>query len=152
MSLLAIDVGGAALKCADGQGFALSRPYPLWKSPSGLADALRELLIAAPVCERVFATMTGELADCFATKADGVARICAALTTACAPRPLRIYLTDGTAVSAEEACERPLAAAASNWHALARFAGRFAPAGFGLLPPAISSKPVPAPDSSLPAC
>jgi probable H4MPT-linked C1 transfer pathway protein len=33
-----------------------------------------------------------------------------------------IYLVDGTIVSPEEAVQRPLAAAASNWHAVARLA------------------------------
>lgn len=133
MSLIAIDVGGAGLKASDGCGFAVSRGFALWKNPSGLTAALATLLADAPECDRVFATMTGELADCFSTKAEGVAQICAALTGAVGSRLLRIYLTDGTVVSAEEACERPLAAAASNWHVLARFAGRFVPQGTGLL-------------------
>jgi probable H4MPT-linked C1 transfer pathway protein len=133
MSLLAIDVGGAGLKASDGAGFAVATPFPLWKDPQGLAAALGVIVEAAPACDQVFATMTGELADCFATKAEGVAHICAALGVAAGTRNLRIYLTDGTCVGAEEACERPLAAAASNWHVLARFAGRFAPTGAGLL-------------------
>ena len=114
MSLLAIDVGGAGLKCSDGGGYAASRPFALWKNPRGLTKELTAMIATAPSCEHVYATMTGELADCFATKAEGVAHICAALLEAAGPRTLRIYLTDGTVVSAEEACERPLAAAASS--------------------------------------
>lgn len=133
MSLLAIDVGGAGLKASNGEQFSHSQAFPLWKNRDGLAHALTAIVDAGPPCERVFATMTGELADCYATKAEGVAHICAALVAAVRGRPLRIYLTDGATVSAEEACERPLAAAASNWHVLARFAGRYAPSGAGLL-------------------
>jgi len=133
MTLLALDVGGAGLKASDGAGFALSQAFPLWKNPNGLPDALQSIVEAAPSCDRVFATMTGELADCYATKAEGVAHICASLVVAVGTRTLRIYMTDGTAVSAEEACERPLGAAASNWHVLARYAGRFVPHGAGLL-------------------
>lgn len=133
MTLLAIDIGGAALKAADGVGFTATRPFELWKRPQELSAALAALVASAPVSDRIFATMTGELADCFATKGEGVAQICSSLLAAASSRTLRIYLTDGSTVSAEEACERPLAAAASNWHVLARFAGRFASPGAGLL-------------------
>jgi len=134
MTDLALDVGGANLKAADGAGFAVSREFPLWRTPERLASALADLIAAAPpATDRFVATMTGELADCYETKAQGVAAIIAALTTAVAGRKLRIYLTDGSFVAPDEAISRPLAAAASNWHALARFAARFLPAGDGLL-------------------
>ena len=42
----------------------------------------------APRAERLAATMTGELADCFATKAEGVGAIVAALEDVAADRPL----------------------------------------------------------------
>jgi probable H4MPT-linked C1 transfer pathway protein len=44
-----------------------------------------------------------------------------------------VYLTDGRLASLADAADAPMLAAASNWHALARFAGRFAPHGRGLL-------------------
>jgi probable H4MPT-linked C1 transfer pathway protein len=134
MSFLALDVGGANLKAADGVGFALSHDFALWRTPERLADALADLIAAAPQdTDRFVATMTGELADCYETKAQGVTAIVAALGIATAGRELRIYLTDGTFVSPAEAIARPLAAAASNWHALARFAARFLSTGDGLL-------------------
>jgi probable H4MPT-linked C1 transfer pathway protein len=70
--------------------------------------------------------MTGELCDCFATKAEGVRSIIDALLAAADGRPASIYLTDGQFAGPEIACERPLLAAASNWRALAAFAVRFA--------------------------
>jgi len=133
MPLLALDVGGANLKAADGLGFALCHEFPLWRTPQGLSAALANLIAAAPAARRIVATMTGELADCYETKAHGVAAIVAALTTAAGGRDLRIYLTDGSFAAPEVALARPLAAAASNWHALARFAARFLPGGEGLL-------------------
>lgn len=133
MRVLAADVGGAALKISDGASFARSQAFELWKHPRDLPAALARLVDGAPSAERVFATMTGELADCFSTKAEGVAHICAALDQVFREQTLRIYTTDGSVVSTEEACDRPLAAAASNWHVLARFAGRFAVQGAGLL-------------------
>jgi len=98
-----------------------------------IGDALAQLIARAPAAERVVATMTGELADCYRTKTEGVRSILDALATATGGRRARVYLTDGSLVSLDEARAEPLRAAASNWHALARFAGRFVPVGSGLL-------------------
>lgn len=132
-ALLALDIGGANLKAADGQGFALSHSFALWKSPNRLAEALMGLLQKAPPAKALVATMTGELADCYLTKADGVRAILRALSEVAAGRPLSVYLTDGEFVSAAEAAERPLAAASSNWRAVAQFSARYLPDGNGLL-------------------
>jgi probable H4MPT-linked C1 transfer pathway protein len=131
--ILGVDIGGANLKAADGRGFAASRYFPLWREPAGLADALHDLLRDAPQRTAIAATMTGELADCFTTKAEGVRTIVQALICAASDRPVYLYLTDGRLVLPEVALESPLAAAAANWHALARFAGRHAPTGRGLV-------------------
>ena len=133
MTILALDVGGANLKIADGAGYAAGVPFPLWKAPDRLSAALRELIRAAPPAERFVATMTGELADCFETKAEGMRAITGALVEGTAGRDLRIYLTDGSFVPPAIAIARPLEAAASNWHALARFAARYIRTGNGLL-------------------
>src|SRR5688500_4555437 len=133
LMLLALDIGGANLKAADGRGFADVRYFPLWRQPEGLAAALAALLAAAPSHNVVVATMTGELADCYATKVKGVAAIVAALREAAAGRDAWVYLTDGRFVPPSEARAHPLLAAAANWHALARFAGRFARRGAALL-------------------
>ncbi|HWB00423.1 MAG TPA: hydantoinase/oxoprolinase family protein [Pirellulales bacterium] len=125
MSVLALDIGGANLKIADGGGFASSRSFALWRHPERLGSELSDLIAIAPPARRIVATMTGELADCFATKADGVRAIVEALLTAAGDSEVRIYLTDGSLVSTDEAIRRPLEAAASNWHALANFTARF---------------------------
>lgn len=123
---LAFDVGGANIKLATTDGFTASRPFALWKYPDRLAQELTSLIDIAPSCDRIAATMTGELADCFATKQEGVEAIIGALTQSAAGRPVSIYLTDGTFVTTEEARGLPLLAAASNWHALASYATRLA--------------------------
>ncbi|HVX14680.1 MAG TPA: hydantoinase/oxoprolinase family protein [Pirellulales bacterium] len=133
MNVLAFDIGGANLKAADGCGFSASRPFPLWQRPADLADALSALVADAPPAEMIVATMTGELADCFETKAQGVAHILAAVQRCAADRPVRVYLVDGSFVSTDAANQRPLLAAASNWHVLARFAARFCEQNVGLL-------------------
>ncbi len=133
MKWLALDIGGANLKAADGEGFAVSHPFPMWESPRQLVDALRSLVSLQPKVDHVAATMTGELADCFTTKIQGVTYILQALTTAADGRHTRVYLTNGKLVSLQTAMRQPLLAAASNWHALANFAGRYAPEGTALL-------------------
>ncbi len=123
---LGLDIGGANLKAADGLGFAVSRPFALWQRPDKLPEALGDLLAACPAADALAVTMTGELADCFASKAEGVAAILGAVRAVSGRRAVRVYLTDGRLASRDEAALRPLEAAASNWHALARFASRFA--------------------------
>jgi hypothetical protein len=69
--------------------------------------------------------MTGELADCFDTKAAGVKFILDALQRGADGRHTRVYLSDGSLVTPQVAKSRPAFVAAANWHALARFATRF---------------------------
>jgi probable H4MPT-linked C1 transfer pathway protein len=133
MKWLALDIGGANLKAADGEGFAASHPFPMWENPRQLVDALRALVSLKPKVDHIAATMTGELADCFTTKIQGVTYILQSLTTAADGRHTRVYLTNGKLVSLQTAMKHPLLAAASNWHALANFAGRYAPEGTALL-------------------
>jgi probable H4MPT-linked C1 transfer pathway protein len=133
MKWLAIDIGGANLKAADGEGFAISESFPLWQHPTKLAEALRSIISLVPKVDHVAATMTGELADCFATKTEGVNAILSAVETAADHRHTRVYLTNGHLVSLPVARRQPLLAAASNWHVLARFAGRYASKGPSML-------------------
>lgn len=133
MSWLGVDIGGANLKVADGQDFASSVPFPLWKQPEQLEGALRELLAAAPDHDNIAVTITGELADCYQTKAEGITAIVDAMTAASERSECFFYQTTGSLVSADEAKASPLLTAASNWHALASLAGRVAPSGHALL-------------------
>lgn len=133
MKWLAFDIGGANLKAADGEGFAVSQPFPMWENSRQLVDALRGLVALVPRVSHVASTMTGELADCFHSKPQGVAYILNAVSVAADGRHTRVYLTNGRLVSLQTALKQPLLAAASNWHALAKFAGRYVPEGVGLL-------------------
>jgi probable H4MPT-linked C1 transfer pathway protein len=133
MKWMALDIGGANLKAADGAGFAVSHPFPMWENPRQLTDALRAMISLVPKVDHIAATMTGELADCFTTKAEGVKFILSALQVAADGRHTRVYLTNGKLVSLQTATRQPLLAASSNWHALASFAGRYMPEGSGLL-------------------
>jgi probable H4MPT-linked C1 transfer pathway protein len=133
MKFLAFDIGGANLKMADGLGFAASRSFALWRRPAELAQELRTLLAEAPPCDHLLVTMTGELADCFSSRTEGVRSILQAVETAADGRHTRVYRSDGKLVTPQIALREPLLASAANWHALARFCGRFVPAGPGLV-------------------
>jgi probable H4MPT-linked C1 transfer pathway protein len=130
---LGLDVGGANLKAAHSDGSARSHPFPLWKGPAALPDALRDLLRDWPPYDLLAVTMTGELCDCFATKREGVLAILDAVGAVAGSTPVRIWLTDGRLVDLAAARAAPLPAAAANWLALATFAGRFAPRGPALV-------------------
>jgi probable H4MPT-linked C1 transfer pathway protein len=133
MRFLALDIGGANIKAADGQGYAASYPFALWRQSATLAHELRMIISEAPPCDRLAITMTGELADCFATKAEGVKHILTAVAAGSDNRHTRVYLSDGRLVTPQVAMTLPQLASASNWHALARFAGRFFERGVALL-------------------
>ena len=126
MRWLAFDIGGANLKVADGQGYAVSAAFPLWKEPGKLTDVLREAINQAPRSDHLAVTMTGELADCFATKQDGVKFILGSVQAAAGDRGIRVYLSNGSLVDPHLVLQDPLRGAATNWHALARYAGRYA--------------------------
>jgi len=132
-SWIAVDIGGANLKIADGQRLASSQAFSVWQHPDQLATALAELLAKAPSVQKIAVTMTAELADCFATKAEGVCHVLDAVEQAASGRQVAVYLCDGRLVDADIARQQPLLAAASNWHALAAFAVRFCKGKPGLL-------------------
>jgi probable H4MPT-linked C1 transfer pathway protein len=133
MNWLALDIGGANIKVADGQGYAHSYPFALWREQGRLAHEVRTAISEAPRASHLAVTMTGELADCFESKAAGVRYILEAVQEGADNRHSRVYLVDGRLVTPQVAISLPQLVAASNWHALARFAGRYAASGTALL-------------------
>jgi probable H4MPT-linked C1 transfer pathway protein len=126
MNIVGLDIGGANLKAADGRGAALQRPFPLWKNPDLLGREIVALLNPFGRPEILALTMTGELCDCFSSKAEGVATLIAAVERAMPRVPLRVWTTDGVFQTPHVVALDPLRAAAANWLALATFAGRLA--------------------------
>jgi hypothetical protein len=120
------------------------KPFPLWREPAGLAGALRDVAARFGAASAMAITMTGELADCFATKREGVVSILDAFRAAFPGAVLWVYGVDGRFRSVEAASRRPLAVAAANWMASATLVAR-------TFPDALSSMPaVPRPTSSDP--
>lgn len=125
MRVLGLDIGGANLKAACSDGRSVSRPFAIWKYPERLAAQIQAMEYEQLPGTDVFAvTMTAELADCFETKAAGVAHILAAVQQVAASRRILVWVTDGRFASPAECLDQPLLAAASNWQALATWATR----------------------------
>ena len=82
---------------------------------------LRELLAEVGAANTMphAVTMTAEVADCFATKAEGVRRILDSVLAIAGERVVLVWQTAGEFVSADLATEFPRLVAAANWHALA---------------------------------
>jgi probable H4MPT-linked C1 transfer pathway protein len=131
-TVLGWDVGGANIKAAfvtdaDAAPSIVVKPFPLWREPAGLADALRDTAARFEPASAMAITMTGELADCFATKREGVVRILDAFRTAFPGAVLWVYGVDGRFRSVQAASRRPHAVAAANWVASATIVARTFP-------------------------
>lgn len=130
---LGIDIGGANIKVAANDGAARSVPFQLWRTPERLRAALQEILNSFPSCGHVGVTMTGELADCFDTKREGVLHILDAIEGQYPAAQLGVYLVGNEWASLDEARDQWQRAAASNWHALAQYAARYLTTVSGVL-------------------
>jgi probable H4MPT-linked C1 transfer pathway protein len=71
--------------------------------------------------------MTAELADCYATKREGVASVLAAFATAFPGAELHVFGVDGRFRSPAAACRAPLRVAAANWMASAQLVAESCP-------------------------
>jgi probable H4MPT-linked C1 transfer pathway protein len=126
------DIGGANIKaarieCAGSDAAIVEQPFALWREPHRLIDMLTGIgrrLGPVPV---MAVTMTAELADCFATKREGVAFVIDAVDRAFPAVDARMYGVDGSFRSPETARERPDLVAAANWMASATVAARAFP-------------------------
>src|SRR5204863_4471374 len=111
--ILGWDVGGANLKAAriaedDTSGPSVfERPFPLWRDPHRLPAILREAADCLGTAPTMAVTTTAELADCFATKREGVAFVLDAFRTAFPAVQPWDYSVDGRFRSAEAARQRP---------------------------------------------
>jgi (4-(4-[2-(gamma-L-glutamylamino)ethyl]phenoxymethyl)furan-2-yl)methanamine synthase len=127
------DVGGANIKAAlveraAGAGsIVVEQPFALWRDPHRLPEVLIETAHRLGGVRTMAATMTAELADCFATKREGVRFVLDALSHAFPGVDVQIYGLDGTFRSLEAARERPHRVAAANWMASATLAAQTFP-------------------------
>lgn len=118
---LGIDIGGANLKLALGGSRALNLPFAMWKEHDQLSDRLQHAVreLGVPPGNPCAITMTGELADCFATRREGVGHILNHVSQVFEESTIFVYSVDGHWLSCSAAQAAPWDVAASNWHALA---------------------------------
>lgn len=121
------DIGGAHVKAAvveEGNVLdVIQRPCPLWKGMTFLDDAVSTILDKLPrmPCRHVV-TMTGELVDLFDNRAEGVARIIAALSALLPDSDLRVYAGQIGFLAVESVMtEHYPAIASANWLASASY-------------------------------
>jgi probable H4MPT-linked C1 transfer pathway protein len=125
------DIGGAHLKFArveNGRVVLVRQvPCPLWLGVEHLHDALSDAMPELKGATVHAATMTGELAEVFPHRAEGVARIVETLAHALPEGQLNIYGGRAGILTPEEAPARWLDVASANWHASAALAAALCP-------------------------
>ncbi|WP_404309943.1 hydantoinase/oxoprolinase family protein [Neorhodopirellula lusitana] len=126
-SVIGVDIGGANLKYSTSDGRCVERSFEMWKRWQCLRDQLASDLRQFSECwqtgetPRLAVTMTGELADCFDSRREGVRFIVDAVVASLPAAGLseaRFYSTSGCFLAAESAKDGWEHVAASNWHAL----------------------------------
>lgn len=129
------DIGGAHVKAAraeDGRAVAaLQLPCPLWRGLDLLPPVLAEAQARLGPADRHAVTMTGELADVFADRAEGVSHLARAIAAAVAPTPVAVWAGRGGFIAPGEAAGQAVEVASANWFATAAFVARAV--GGGLL-------------------
>jgi len=110
--ILGLDIGGANTKAASSDGFFAESVYlPLWKH-APLDELLARFAAREPKPQAVAVVITGELADCFSDKREGIERLTAAVKQAFSC-PILFWGTGGFSWSDS------LELAAANWSASA---------------------------------
>jgi len=119
--LLGLDIGGANIKLFHSAGHAICIPFQMWLRPASLADVLVKVLSDLPRCDVWGVTMTGELADVFADRAEGVRSIVQQTMSAAQQEKVEavgFYASPGALLTASDAIEATESVASANWHAL----------------------------------
>ena len=122
------DIGGAHLKCAALD--AAGRLTGVWEVPCRLwegLDRLEEALATLPTrlgqdTHRHALTMTGELADCFRDREEGVRALVSYMMRRLGSDRILVYAGRRGFMGAARAGDHALDVASANWHASAAFA------------------------------
>jgi probable H4MPT-linked C1 transfer pathway protein len=129
-AIIGWDIGGANVKAAlvdradHSAPVVVERPFALWRDPPRLPHILTDIADQLGAVPTMAATMTAELADCFATKREGVGFVLDALRRAFPGIDIQVYGVDGHFRSIVAARERPQRVAAANWLASATLAAK----------------------------
>ena len=123
------DVGGVHLKAARAESGcivkAIQLPAPLRSGVERLAEAFDRANAELGAAQHHIVTMTGELADTFSSRPEGVECLAMLAAHRLDGTPVSIYAGPAGYVGPEEAREYADLVASANWHACASFiAGR----------------------------
>jgi probable H4MPT-linked C1 transfer pathway protein len=123
------DIGGAHLKAArlrsDGSVAAVVQlPCPLWRGLEHLERAIGETIATMGRTDRHAVTMTGELADIFPNRHQGVIRIVETMRRNLPGAETRMFSGQRGFVAAEDATCYATEIASANWLASAQFAAQ----------------------------
>ncbi|MCK9607256.1 MAG: H4MPT-linked C1 transfer pathway protein [Methylomonas sp.] len=131
-NIMGWDIGGAHVKAAllNEAGEVLQvvqRSCPLWKGLAHLEHAIQAVLqVLQGPCDRHAVTMTGELADCFSGREQGVAAIIQTLRAQLGTANLLIFAGSKGFIGAEAVNQSDyLAIASANWIASAQLAAKY---------------------------
>jgi len=122
------DIGGANIKAArinhEGGLEVVEVPFALWRAPDRLTAILKHTAGRVGPASTMAVTMTAELADCFATKREGVRFVLDAFSSAFPAEESWVFATDGRFCSIAAARANPDSVAAANWVATAMMVSR----------------------------
>jgi (4-(4-[2-(gamma-L-glutamylamino)ethyl]phenoxymethyl)furan-2-yl)methanamine synthase len=122
------DIGGAHLKAARAENGrvldAVQVASPLRFGLERLAQAFAEAKAAIGPASRHVVTMTGELADTFASRAEGVVSLSRVAMRELAPGDVVLYAGRAGFVAPDRAAGHVVDIASANWHASAALTGR----------------------------
>jgi probable H4MPT-linked C1 transfer pathway protein len=142
MTTIGLDIGGANLKAVflpesgHEEAWAIEIQFEMWKRSAELSESLQELISHVDPddqSQKIAVTMTGELADCFSNKKEGVAFIANSLRRIAGKKQVAFYQVSGGWSDFESVQDNWQQIAASNWHAMARFGAQFLPNHTGLI-------------------
>ena len=124
-----LDIGGAHLKAAqvDGAGrvvAAVQLPCALWQGVDRLERAFAQARTRLRPTPRLAVTMTGELADLFADRADGVARLLDLTVASWPAAELRVWAGRRGFLAVGDARRASGEVASANWLAAGGLAAR----------------------------
>ena len=126
-TIIGWDIGGAHLKAVRVEDGVIAKavlvPCPLWQGLDKLEMAFSKARRGLGPATRHAATMTGELADIFASRAEGVETL-TRVAMRCLDAEIGIYAGPAGFVPFERVSDHIADIASANWHASARFAAR----------------------------
>ncbi len=119
------DIGGVHLKAARAESgrvvMAIQLAAPLRAGVERLAEAFVQAKAQLGTAQRHVVTMTGELADTFSSRPEGVACLAMLAARQLEDAPVSIYAGPAGCVPPEEAHTHADLVASANWHACAAF-------------------------------